>query len=166
MWLFFHLCGQGLEKWVGQKHTWVGGKFFLFFFMLKTKKLKVNSTSMGAFSLGRALSAFFIGFKRTPACWVFFICFVFSAAGSLFFVFAKTPLQLVASRLVTGLGAGSLSIMLSLITAASSERERTTATLSHYVYSNPLNYICYRYCTTLNNTKLYMLQILYYTKRY
>ena len=86
--------------------------------------------SMGAFSMGRASSALLLNLRehtRSSIRVAATVCFGFSLAAAALFFFAATPLQLVLSRLLAGLGAGALSLMLITLVTISSPEERTNA---------------------------------------
>ena len=93
--------------------------------------------AMGAFSLGRAVSAIASGSYEPRSAravlTVATLCFLFSAGGSVFFVFATTSMQIVLARACTGLGAGALAVMISLLAATSSEAARTSIMSDFYL---------------------------------
>lgn len=86
--------------------------------------------TMGAFSLGRGVSALIIN-GRPPTRWNMRVaatmCFLFSACGCGLYVLADSPPLLVASRALSGLGAGALTLMITSLTSLSSPETRTSA---------------------------------------
>ncbi len=86
--------------------------------------------TMGAFSLGRGVSALIIN-GRPPTRWnmrlAATLCFLFSACGCGLYVLADSPPLLVASRALSGLGAGALTLMITSLTSLSSPETRTSA---------------------------------------
>ena len=86
--------------------------------------------TMGAFSLGRGVSALIIN-GRPPTRWnmrlAATLCFLFSACGCGLYVLADSPPMLVASRGLSGLGAGALTLMITSLTSLSSPETRTSA---------------------------------------
>ena len=86
--------------------------------------------TMGVFSLGRGVSALAIN-GRPPTRWnmrsAATLCFLFSACGCGLYVLADSPEALVASRALSGLGAGALTLMITSLTSFSSPESRTSA---------------------------------------
>ena len=92
--------------------------------------------TMGAFSLGRGLSALIINSRlptRTNMRVSATICFLLSAFGCGLYVLARSPETLVLARLLSGLGAGALTLMITALTSLSSPETRTNAISQFFV---------------------------------
>ena len=92
--------------------------------------------TMGAFSLGRGLSALVINGRaptRTNMRVAATVCFLLSAAGCAMYVVAWSPPMLVLSRALSGLGAGALTLMITALSSLSSPETRTSAISQFFV---------------------------------
>ena len=88
------------------------------------------AAAMAAFSAGRAVAALVINLREHGPRSVrvaIVCCFVCSMISALLYLIASTPLELIASRVFGGFGAGALSLMIVVLTEASSSEERTVA---------------------------------------
>ena len=92
--------------------------------------------TMGAFSLGRGISALIINGRspsRTNMRIAAITCFIFSSAGCALYVVAWSPPMLVLSRTLSGLGAGALTLMITALSSLSSAETRTSAISQFFV---------------------------------
>jgi MFS family permease len=92
--------------------------------------------TMGAFSLGRGVSALIINGRaptrrnmRVAAT----ICFLLSGSGCAMYLLAWSPPMLILSRTLSGLGAGALTLMITALSSLSSPETRTSAISQFFI---------------------------------
>ena len=61
------------------------------------------------------------------------LCFLVSISSSVLYTFAWSPMVLVVSRTLAGLGAGALTLLMSTLVAATSESNRTSSIANFFI---------------------------------
>ena len=91
---------------------------------------------LGAFSAGRAVSAVVLNLRehtQTSMRIAGFVCFLVSISSSVLYTFAWSPMVLIVSRSLAGLGAGALTLLMSTLVAATSEENRTSSIANFFI---------------------------------